>query len=59
MADTTLKRLARHHVRFERSYFRCLRELRSLQTNRALRSDREPRKAEREPLPVLSRPLVN
>jgi len=52
MAEATLARLARHQVRFERSYFRCLRELRLLQTNRALRSFTQ--KAPREPLPVLA-----
>jgi len=54
LADPALTRLARYQARFERSYFRCLRELRILQTNRALRSCMEPRKTEREPLPVLA-----
>ena len=35
--EKAFNRFARHHARFERSYFRCLRELRVLQTNRALR----------------------
>jgi len=32
-------------TRFERSYFRCLRELRALQTNRALRDQLTPQPA--------------
>ena len=35
--DRTLNRLTRYHARAERSYYRALHELRTLQTNRALR----------------------
>jgi hypothetical protein len=34
--ERTLQRLARYHSRAERTYFRALKELRALQTNRAL-----------------------
>ena len=43
--DRAFTRFARHHARFERSYFRCLRELRALQTNRALRAQLQPQPA--------------
>ena len=36
-AAAALQRLARYHTRAERTFFRSLRELRALQTNRALR----------------------
>jgi hypothetical protein len=35
--EASIERLARYHTRAERTYFRCLRELRVLQTNRSLR----------------------
>ena len=41
-ADRALTRLSRYHARAERTYFRCLRELRALQTNRALAQLAEP-----------------
>jgi len=43
--EKAFNRFARHHARFERSYFRCLRELRVLQTNRALRAQLQPQPA--------------
>jgi len=43
--DQAFNRFARYHARFERSYFRCLRELRTLQTNRALRDQLTPQPA--------------
>ncbi len=36
--DAFLDRLARYHTRAERSYYRALKELRTLQTNRVLRA---------------------
>jgi hypothetical protein len=51
-AAPTLARLARHHARFERSYYRALRELRTLQTDRALRAQIQPQPA--ASLPVLA-----
>jgi len=41
-SEKAFNRFARYHARFERSYFRCLRELRALQTNRALRAQLQP-----------------
>ncbi len=43
--EKAFNRFARHHARFERSYFRCLRELHALQTNRALRAQLQPQPA--------------
>jgi hypothetical protein len=34
-----LDRLARHHTRFERTFHRCLKELKALQTNRAQKEE--------------------
>jgi len=42
LAAPTVARLARHHARFERSYYRALRELRTLQAERALRAQLQP-----------------
>ena len=36
-SELAIQRLARYQTRAERTYFRCLRELRVLQTNRSLR----------------------
>ena len=36
-AEAAVQRLARYHTRAERTFYRSLRELRALQTNRALR----------------------
>src|SRR6185436_9888872 len=41
-AEPAIQRLARYHTRAERTFFRCLRELRTLQTNRALRDALPP-----------------
>jgi len=61
-SELAVQRLARYHSRAERTFFRSLRELRALQTNRALRdalpaaspadSDAEP--DEPKPLPPLT-----
>jgi hypothetical protein len=40
--EPALLRLARYHGRAERTYFRCLREMKALQTNRALREGDAP-----------------
>jgi hypothetical protein len=37
-AEAAVQRLARYHTRAERTFYRSLRELRALQTNRALRN---------------------
>ena len=52
--DQKFRRLARYHAPFQRTYFRCLRELGALQTNRALRAQLEPPAAGAEPLPLLA-----
>jgi len=49
--DKTLARLARYHARAERTFFRCLKELRALQTERVLRDSLLDRAAE---VPVLA-----
>ena len=47
-AEPVILRLARYHTRAERTFFRSLRELRALQTNRALR-DALPAASEADP----------
>ena len=41
-AEPSVERLARYHTRAERTFFRCLREFRVLQTNRSLRDTLQP-----------------
>ena len=50
--EKAFNRFARHHARFERSYYRALRELSALQTNRALRAQLQAQPA--AALPVLA-----
>jgi len=41
-SELAVQRLARYHSRAERTYFRCLRELRVIQTNRSIRDTLQP-----------------
>jgi hypothetical protein len=41
-AEPAVQRLARYHTRAERTFFRCLREIRLLQTDRSIRDTLQP-----------------
>jgi hypothetical protein len=53
-----LDRLGRHHTRFERTFHRSLKELKALQTNRALKEDAPEENRERPDLATAAKPVT-